>query len=127
MDNVWEQGYSLPLSFESEFGDMVFDKTNTPALDFVRDYFKDEKFFEDIIKKINGENIELFIGDEKSPLKFDYYFRGQIIAVQYHGMSVTIGRVRGWGHLTGFLSLPERKAVAIQDSFGEFIVKQLNK
>lgn len=127
MNNVWEQGYSLPLSFDSDLGDIVLDKNDITTLTFVRDYFKDEKFFESIIRKINGEEVELSIEGEKSPLKFEYYWRNQIVAVQYHGMSVTIGYVRGWGHLTGYLKLSETKAVKIQDSFGEFIVKQLNK
>ena len=69
-----------------------------------------------IVRKVNGENVELSIKFNKgySPI---YVYSGE----------TAILCVRGWGMLTGNpFRLDEDKASAIQDAFVDYIVNQLN-
>ena len=69
-----------------------------------------------IVRKVNGENVEL-------PIKFN---KGYSPIYVYSGETAILC-VRGWGMLTGNpFRLDEDKASAIQDAFVDYIVNQLN-
>ena len=125
MNTNWEKIYELPLARR---GFMVFTKEYEKAFDFPFPLlfkncyqFTDEQK-DDIVRKLNGEQIAFAFSDLR------YNPDNTIVYVKQFGVEKEFIVVRGWGHLTGTggLNLPPDQAAAIQNAFGEYIVKTLS-
>ena len=103
----------------------VLTADNQMAFDWC-DEFTDN-FRNNIISCINGN------GSFNKSYLMNYIFYENdtgIVGINFgkEDLNCSLLRIRGWGHLTGIggLHLSEEEAKAIQDEFGEYIVKMLN-
>lgn len=113
--------YKLPLR-KAKYGTWVWCNDNNFVLQFEPKYKNGEyadgwvDFETKVLNKINGSHEEF---EHEFTLKNGYIY--------YNGTHVMT--IRGWGNLTsaGAHNLPPEEAENIQDTFAEFLIKQLNK
>lgn len=128
----WQDVYKLPLRQEEYAPFMVMTSNNQRAFDFEwplwEEYDKTDKVSPEtqakIIKKLNGENVEI-----TEFTNFSYNGNGYILGYSAKtNKQKKIMLIRGWGHLTGCgsLNLSDEIAAKIQDDFGQFVVETLN-
>jgi hypothetical protein len=109
----YKKHFTLPLQSEEGYNSIVFDKDYNRAFDIINCENKDCL---KIMNSINGEDYS--INDKLTHKGGSVYLNGKEFI-----------RVRSWGRLTGIggLNLHPDKAAEIQDSFCDFIIKQLTK
>lgn len=109
--------YSFPLH-TTIHGFEVYDDEGTFVFQFDYEIEKEEQ--KHILAVING-------GKDTRRSKDKYYHKyGDIFTKEDHVQTITI---RGWGRLTSphWYNLIDEEAMNVQDTFAEYIVKQLNK
>jgi len=104
----WREIYQLPLEDEPH-GLYVWSKNGTMSL-----MFADSKFPQrtKIVDSING--ISPYVIENLTFDGIDFYQNGKYIFC-----------IRGWGHLTGGLSISEQEAIEIQNKFRDYIFEHL--
>lgn len=110
-----------------------------PGLELIKVLTDDNQMAFDWCWKLSGLHIkdrllEINFGDYDCVLQVNppiySYKEGIVYRKDYqHIVPSPYIRIRGWGHLIGVggLHLSENKAKEIQDAFGNYIVKQLNR
>lgn len=118
---MWREYYKLPLKMDSECPVIIWTADKQRAFDWCSGVYPYQQHQQDLLDIINSDSTirEPFIN-------YPFYKSGDYI---YSGHPVFKGspviQIRGWGHLV--VTDGCEIAAEIRDTFGEYIVNQLNK
>lgn len=120
--------YKLPLS-KYRGTDKVFHANGHMAFDFLRRYKGDDEDIVHVAEESQNKIISILNGDNDQKIEHPLKYEDGYISICKEDKWFKIMLIRGWGYLigTGGLNLSADKAAKIQDDFGNWIVKTLNK
>ena len=126
---VNQEIYQLPLSCDDNDPSIVWTSNEVRAFDF---WDRNQELFPTAILTDQWKQVWVDVINDK-PIeilsfitRFEYD-NGQIyVHGTIHGKRESFMTLRGWGHLTGTLSLRVNEAKQAQDKFGELLAKKLN-
>lgn len=120
--------YKLPLS-KHEGMDKVFHANGHMAFDFLRRYKDEDEDIVHVAEESQNKILSILNGDSDQKIEHPLKYEDGYISIKKEDKWFKIMLIRGWGYLIGVggLNLPADKAAKIQDDFGNWIVKTLNK